>query len=46
MLKVHDETPEDNLETSAKGSCGTEYFKGLRPGDVIGQIIDYLRSRQ
>ena len=33
-------------ETSAKGSCGTEYFKGLRPGDVIGQIIDYLRSRQ
>ena len=31
--------------TSAKGSCGTEHFRGLRPGDVVGQIIDYLHSR-
>ena len=31
--------------TSAKGSCGNEYFKGLQPGHVVGQIIDYLRTR-
>ena len=31
--------------TSAIGNCGTEHFRGLRPGNVIGQIIDYLRTR-
>ena len=31
--------------TSTKGSCGTEHFKGLQPGNVIGQIIDYLRGK-
>ena len=32
--------------TSAKGSCGSVYFKGLQPGAVVGQIIDYLRTGQ
>ena len=31
--------------TSAEGSCGMKPFRGLKPGNVIGQIFDHIRSK-